>query len=83
MNTNQELEPEVVIALSLGRKIEAIKILRQKRGLGLKEAKDLVDSYSVANGMADSTVNKSSASGLMTFVLIGVAAYLIYTFVMK
>jgi len=29
-----------------GSKIEAIKLVRQRTGLGLKEAKDLVESYS-------------------------------------
>ena len=28
-----------------GRKIEAIKVVREETGLGLKEAKDLVDSW--------------------------------------
>jgi ribosomal protein L7/L12 len=32
-------------ALRDGRKIEAIKIVRETTGLGLKEAKDLVESW--------------------------------------
>ncbi len=83
MNTNQNLEPEVIIALSLGRKIEAIKMLRQKRGLGLKDAKELVDRYSVANGMSDTTVNKNAGSGLMSLALIVLVTYLIYMFTMQ
>ena len=39
----QETTQEVQKLVAKGRKIEAIKILREKSGLGLKEAKDLVD----------------------------------------
>lgn len=39
------LSPPVMEALRTGKKIEAIKLLRLERNLGLKEAKDLVDDY--------------------------------------
>ena len=35
--------PEIRAALDNGRKIEAIKLLRERTGLGLKEAKELVE----------------------------------------
>jgi ribosomal protein L7/L12 len=38
------LPAAVVLALQRGRKIEAIRLLRKASGLGLKEAKDLVDA---------------------------------------
>ncbi len=34
-----------VAALRAGNKIEAIKLVREERNLGLKEAKDLVEDY--------------------------------------
>jgi ribosomal protein L7/L12 len=34
-----------IAALNRGSRIEAIKIVREENDLGLKEAKDLVDSY--------------------------------------
>jgi hypothetical protein len=37
--------PAAVVALEQGNTIEAIKIVRLDRGLGLKESKDLVDAY--------------------------------------
>lgn len=38
--------PQTAIpALEQGHTIEAIKIIREERGLGLKESKDLVDAY--------------------------------------
>ena len=36
---------QVESSLYDGRKIQAIKILRQETGVGLKEAKDLVESH--------------------------------------
>lgn len=39
------LPSEVITALQRGDKIEAIKLLRAKTGLGLKEAKDVVDGH--------------------------------------
>jgi len=39
----QQMSEEVRRLATSGRKIEAIKLLREKSGIGLKEAKDLVD----------------------------------------
>jgi hypothetical protein len=39
------LPPEAAQALARGRKIEAIKLVRQHTGLGLKDAKDLVEAH--------------------------------------
>jgi len=38
-----EISDQVIAAIDAGRKIEAIKTLREETGLGLKEAKDVVD----------------------------------------
>ena len=43
------LPPEVVEALKLGRPIEAIKRLRKSTGVGLAEAKAIVDAFSGGN----------------------------------
>ena len=37
--------PEIRGALESGRKIEAIKLLRERSGLGLREAKELVERH--------------------------------------
>ncbi|OAN32610.1 ribosomal protein L7/L12 [Mycolicibacterium iranicum] len=37
------VSPEVVQLALAGKKIEAIKVLREQTGLGLKESKDIVD----------------------------------------
>lgn len=38
-----EARPEVVRLLWAGKKIEAVKVVRQRTGLGLKEAKEVVE----------------------------------------
>jgi len=40
-----DLSVAAVAAMRRGNKIEAIKIVRAESGLGLKEAKDVVDAY--------------------------------------
>ena len=39
------LPTEAIAALSRGQVVEAVKIVRDKTGLGLKESKDMVDAY--------------------------------------
>ncbi len=41
----QPLPVAAIAALNKGSKIEAIKIVRRERGIGLKEAKDAVEEY--------------------------------------
>lgn len=41
----EALPGEVVAALEAGQKIEAIKLLRERTGIGLKEAKDAVEAH--------------------------------------
>lgn len=43
--TPPQLPAEALVALQRGDKIEAIKVVRERQGLGLKEAKDLVEAY--------------------------------------
>jgi ribosomal protein L7/L12 len=39
-----ELAAQLVVEIAAGRKIEAIKLLRERTGLGLKEAKDAIEA---------------------------------------
>jgi large subunit ribosomal protein L7/L12 len=39
------MTPEVEQLVNSGKKINAIKLLREQTGLGLAEAKDMVDEY--------------------------------------
>ena len=45
-----ELPPRVIAALEQGKKVEAVKLLRQATGLGLREAMQLIDSRMRAAG---------------------------------
>jgi len=44
-NPGAELPEAALVALQSGNKIEAIKVVREERGLSLKDAKDVVDQY--------------------------------------
>jgi len=48
MTPNRDLPANVVAALVGGNKIQAIKLLREQTGLGLKEAMDVVESSGIA-----------------------------------
>jgi len=50
--STDQLPREVMEALDAGRKIEAIKLLREATGLGLKEAKLRVDAATTQRGPA-------------------------------
>ncbi len=81
MTTHTELEPEVVQAIQSGRKIDAIKKLRALRGIGLKEAKELVDLYAAQHNITDPSVQKVNAgNGFVLLVVLGVAGYFLYKY---
>ncbi len=78
------LPAEVTAALASGRTIEAIRLLRQARGIGLKEAKAIVDAARNGpartgpprmSGLAPGEVPRNRLSaGLLVVVLLVVAA---------
>ena len=55
-----ELPAAAIEALTKGQKIEAIKIVRQEWGLGLREAKDAVEAYVAARPMPASQAGESN-----------------------
>jgi large subunit ribosomal protein L7/L12 len=64
-------EPEIVALMEQGRKIEAIKLYREKTGVGLKEAKDAVEAIATRRGIAS-----PSRSGCLGVVLLAAAILL-------
>jgi ribosomal protein L7/L12 len=44
LDPNQDVNPQVIEFMKAGQKIQAIKLYREQRGVGLKEAKDYVES---------------------------------------
>ena len=76
---NVELENEVIEALKRGRKIEAIKKLRALRGIGLKEAKQLVELYAMQNKLSSIPAAKAkSSNGLLILILLAIGCYFLY-----
>jgi ribosomal protein L7/L12 len=76
------LPGEALTALARGSKIEAIKILRQAKGIGLKEAKDEVEAYLDAHPETHRKLDQASAttgkSFLVTVIFIALVGALIY-----
>jgi ribosomal protein L7/L12 len=54
----QRLPANVAAALARGNKIEAIKLLRQATGLGLAEAKHVIDAVSAIDGTVDAMATR-------------------------
>lgn len=76
MSESPQLPAEVVNAIHAGRKIEAIKLLREARGLGLKDAKHAVDAYIRKNPSAQQP--RSSGGGLVIIVILVILGYALY-----
>ena len=71
--TAQDLPDDVVETIKSGQKIEAIKLLRIATGLGLANAKVLVDAGSRLHGMKHRHVamtdSNNTSAGFVTFLL--------------
>jgi ribosomal protein L7/L12 len=79
----QSLPPDVVDALQKGQKIEAIRLMREQTGLGLKEAKDAVEGYQQlyrpADGLSPGQVG-DTGSGIwwvIVLVLVCIVGYML------
>ena len=83
-SANQDLPSEAITALERGSKIEAIKQVRIAHGVGLKEAKDIVEQFldgspDVKRRMASANA-ESAKGGLRWLFLIGAIALAAYYF---
>jgi ribosomal protein L7/L12 len=58
-----EISDEVIAAIDADRKIEAIKILRERTGIGLADAKHLVDRLARERQAQSSTVPAMTEEG--------------------
>ena len=61
-NTNS-IPPSAVAALNAGRKIEAIRIVREADGIGLEEARELVESYLALHPELQSQIQQRRTRG--------------------
>jgi hypothetical protein len=83
--TENDLPPEVIRAIEQGRKIEAIKLLREATGLGLANAKVLVDKAGRQHGprnphpnIVDEQPNLGRLLKTLLFVALAFAFYRYY-----
>lgn len=78
----QSLESDVIDALRAGKKVQAIKNLREHRKIGLKEAKDIVDHYVATHADQFPALNQANTSkvGFIIIALIfAIAAFIFLT----
>ena len=76
MNSTADLPTAVIGAIKAGRKIDAIKLLREARGLGLKEAKHAVDAYIRLNPSLQQP--QPNTNGLVFVVFLLLLGYVCY-----
>jgi ribosomal protein L7/L12 len=83
------LPPNVLAALGRGNKIDAIRLLRESRGLGLAEAKALIDAHERANrppqtrsGLSPGQAESSNTTfiAVAALVVAAVVGYLFLTY---
>ena len=85
MNESQYDIPDAVFeAAASGQKIKAIKILRLETGLGLKEAKEIIDALDLpAKKAGDANLpamqEEGGASGFYQLIAIIVALLILYS----
>ncbi len=83
MREEQELSPEIYQLLAAGRKIAAIKLIREETGLGLAEAKELADAlsgHSEADALPQAMKEEGGAGGFLAIAVAILIAFLIYVF---
>ena len=66
-------EDELRALMAAGRKIEAIKLYRERTAVGLKEAKDFIDALAADQDIV--TPSKSGCLGVVLLILIPLAAF--------
>lgn len=87
MSSLPHIPPEALDVLREGQLIEAIKITREKTGLGLKESKDLIDQYLQAHPQEQARVQEQvaqrSRGGVKVVVFIVVLLIILIWRIMK
>lgn len=84
MREEEQLSPEIYQLLASGRKIAAIKMIREETGMGLAEAKALADELSGHDTAADTPPpalkEEGGASGMLAIGIAALIAFLLYVF---
>lgn len=77
----EDLPEDVVAALRAGQKIEAIKLLCEQRGIGLKEAKEAVEGWSArdpATSLRPPTTEGFGVGQLLLVAVLSALGYAVY-----
>ena len=80
------LPDNVIHAIQQGRKIDAIKHLREHYKIGLKEAKHIVDDYISENGEEESEEPKTAGltiERVIFLLLVAAILYGVYDYLVK
>ena len=72
------IEAELLAVLESGRKIEAIKLYRERTGAGLKEAKDAVEALARQHNIGASSSGCAGAALTLTLLSVAAAVLLAY-----
>jgi hypothetical protein len=64
------LPDNIVAALKRGNKIEAIKLLREQTGIGLKEAKDAIEASGIEPDNAPSPGEVRGGAGMVRWLVV-------------
>lgn len=87
MSLNVEIPHEALDALRAGQLIDAIKITREKTGLGLKESKDLVERYLKEHPQEQALIQEQlaqrSRGGIQIFILIFIILVILVWFLTR
>ena len=83
MDSNQmQVSDRVLEAVDAGRKVEAIKLLREETGMGLREARDVVDSLDNKRHPERARLPVEGGAGgmvkLIVTILVLIAAYFFF-----
>jgi len=77
MSDARPLPPAAISALTQGRKIEAIKIVRREWGSDLKDAKDSVDAYLKTRPDLATSMQAGPGQGYLLWLLIALVAVIV------
>ena len=87
MSLNIEMPREALDALRAGQLIDAIKITREKTGLGLKESKNLVEQYLKEHPQEQALIQEQlaqrSRGGIQIFILIFIILVILVWFLTR
>lgn len=78
MNEEIELPEDVVAELEANRKLSAIKLLRTRQGIDLKEAKELVEAYIKQHPPTATLKPPESESGIGRIIILVIGVAVIY-----